>query len=189
MRIAFDPARAASLNLGDLDLGKLDGVDARFGGACAGAAAVCFEQANHAQGVEMVVDGACRASLSVTWPTASNPDQARRTWNDVDEAAEHGAYGVAALLVEGLTEYTVWERAKKGKGYDFWLRPKGNQGGMLLQGAARMEVSGIGPRSSSSLASRVIRKSRQMEPSDAPTLPGVVVVVDFRLPLTRLKCK
>ena len=83
---------------------------------------------------------------------AKHLEQARRTWNDTDEAAEHGAYGVAALLVDKLTDYTVWERAKKGKGYDFWLRRKGDQGGVLLQGAARMEVSVIGPGSGGQFA-------------------------------------
>ena len=138
-------------------------MDARFGGACAGAAATSFEQAGHAPGCEMGVDGACRTSMNVAWPAAPDPQQQRRTWNDADEAAEHGAYGVAALLVDGLTDYTVWERAKKGKGFDFWLRKKGDEGGALFQGAARMEVSGIGPRSSGSVSTRVSRKSKQME--------------------------
>ena len=89
----------------------------------------------------MVVTGALSSPpLPLTWPATT--DQARNCYNDRQFAAELGAYGIAVLLVERLTDLTVVERSRKGTGFDYWLGPKG-RAQPLFQDKQKLEVSGI----------------------------------------------
>lgn len=131
------------LRLEDLEAG-MPGITPRFGSALAEAAVVCLEEQHHTPGVEMRVDGDCDHQLAVGWDPDGDRAQRWRCWGDPEEATEHAAYGIAALLVSSLTEYTVVQRARKGPGFDYWLGPKNNTG-LLFQGTARLEVSGTLP--------------------------------------------
>jgi hypothetical protein len=126
----------------------------------------------------MTVRGTLEAKAEISWQ--SPDDQARRCWADPEVATEHGAYGVATLLVPEISDLTVVERSKKGAGFDYWLGEK-NDGGPLFQGKARLEVSGIRTGSESAVESRVKQKLRQTQPSDG-TLPAIIIVVEFGSP-------
>ncbi|MFH1007455.1 MAG: hypothetical protein V1800_08140 [Candidatus Latescibacterota bacterium] len=125
-------------------------------------------------------------SANIDWipPT----DQARRWWNDDQYATEHGAYCIAALLVEecGLE---VVERSKKKTGFDFWLGQKEAQG-PLFQDLTRLEVSGIRNGDRAQVESRVRQKINQTKVSDG-VLSAVIVVVEFGGPTTKMveRCK
>jgi hypothetical protein len=184
--IHFDPGRADVLNLDALQAG-MPGITPRVGAYLAEAAITCLEQENHAPNVHMQVDGECKHRLQVRWTEVGNPGQRALAWGDPDVATEHGACGIAALLVMELTDYTVIERARKGPGFDYWLGRKDGSA-LLFQEKARLEVSGVRRGDNPAIESRVRRKMRQIEPSDY-CLPGVVAVVEFGSPRTRVKTK
>lgn len=100
---------------------------------------------------------------------------------------EHGACGIAVLLVDSLTEYTVVERSQKGTGIDYWLGKKGANE-PLFQAKARLEISGIRQGGEKDIETRVRRKETQIAPSDG-SLPGIIVVVEFSAPRARMRTK
>lgn len=115
-------------------------------------------------------------SEEVHWESANA--QARRTWNDPQEATEHGAVGVAALLILQKTEHAVLKRARKGTGFDYWLGPESQH---PFQHKARLEVSGLLKGTASAVRTRVRQKVEQTKLS-ARTLPAYIVVVEFGAP-------
>lgn len=182
----FNPSMTNTLNLEDLALG-LPGVTPRIGAYYAEAAGVCLQEEEHRPGVSLVIGGALAHQVEVYWELQEQTEQLERAWRDREVATEAGAYGVAALLIDQLTDYTVVERSRKGPGFDYWLGPK-QLATELFQGTARLEVSGIRRGSAVDIAARVRQKTRQIEPSDG-ILPGVVVVVEFGSPQTRVRTK
>jgi hypothetical protein len=144
------------------------------------AGAVCLDQHGHPKGVEMRVSGDFAEIFNLYWPDVT--DQMRRFWNDAEVATEHGAYGIACLLIRSLTPFTVIERSRKGTGFDYWL---GSEGDFLFQKKARLEVSGIGKGSAQQIAYRVNVKLKQTARSDG-TLPAYVIVVEFSAPTSQV---
>jgi hypothetical protein len=112
----------------------------------------------------------------------------RRTWNDLEEAVEHGAYGLAALIIAEHTHLEVVERSRKGTGFDYWLGQKGEGGGALFQHAARMEVSGIQHGDDKTIEARVRKKLEQTTRTDG-TLPAFIVVIEFSTPRVQVVTK
>lgn len=184
--VKFNPSLADALDLNSLRDGML-GITPVVGAFFAEAASICLEQQDHRSGIEMQVEGDCQHRVSVSWTESDNPGQAQRAWSDEQIATENGAYGIAALLIDRLTDYTVVERSRKGPGFDYWLGRKGVTT-PLFQDKARLEVSGVRRGDDSMVASRVRQKINQMKPSDG-TLPGVAVVVEFGSPRTRVNTK
>jgi hypothetical protein len=162
-----------------LDLDRLrEGLPAitvAFGAAVAEAAAVCFDSRGHSCGVTMAVQGSYSRSYQVHWSSVT--DQMHRCWADPNVATEHGAYGVAFLLIRELTDFTVIERSCTGTGFDYWLG-KDND---IFQKKARLEVSGILSGDHQEVKRRVEVKKRQTKRSDGK-LPAYVVVVEFGAP-------
>jgi hypothetical protein len=112
------------------------------------------------------------------WPPVD--DQARRCHNDLQEATERGAYGIAMLIVCDLTGMVVVERSKKGPGFDYWLGDDDDD--LLFAGKARLEVSGVLLGSRPQIQARVRQKKEQIKPSDH-LAPGYVAVVEFGTPV------
>jgi len=161
------------------------GITPACGESLAQAASVSLEAQGHQSPQLMIVDGSISHRHVVAWGAVD--DQMRRCWNDLEEAAEHGAYGIAALVVAEHTTFEVVERSRKGTGFDYWLGPKGGDD-TLFQRAARLEVSGIQRGDSSAVNARVRRKLKQTEPSDG-VLPAYVIVVEYGTPLVRIADK
>ena len=178
------PGRIAVLNLSRLDHG-MPGISPSFGRSMAEAASVCLQQQGHRSGVELVVAGSFQSRFRIEWDRVN--EQAMRTWADPEVATEHAACGIAALLIEELTDLTVIERARKGGGFDYWLGPKSSST-PLFQAAARMEVSGIRRGSPAVVRARVRQKVEQTRASDhaVGTMPALVVVVEFSRPLSEV---
>jgi hypothetical protein len=179
-----------TLNLDTLEDEKrtgMPGISKRRGGSFKEAAITCLEENGHAPGVSIEVDGDSNLSIKVIWTIEGNADQRLDSWRDRSEAAEHGAYGIAALLIDLLTEYTVIDRSKKGTGFDYWLGKKG-MNAPLFQDKARMEVSGILKGNESDIKGRVRQKENQIAPSDG-SLPGIIAVVEFSAPRARMRTK
>ena len=169
------------LNLNDLKAG-LPGVSKARGAEHAEACLVCFELHQHPIGVELEVRGNFDERFRVMWSDTLT-EQIQRAWNDVDDATESGACGIAFLLIEALTEYTVVRQSRKGTGFDYYLGYKDN---LVFQDAARLEISGIFKASSErDMMRRVEQKLEQTNPSDG-TLPAYIAVVEFSNPVAYL---
>lgn len=177
----IDKAVIKEIHLNTL-LNETPGITRAVGETFAEAAAVCLEDQRHRSGIAMNVDGDFTGAFSIAWEETTA--QMRRCWADMQFATEVGAYGIAVLLVQELTELTVVERARKGTGFDFWLGNKGDSG-RLFQGKERLEVSGILSGEETIVRSRVRQKLGQTNRSDGK-LPALIIVVEFSKPRSRV---
>ena len=196
--------RAYMLDLNELGTDDIPGITREKGNELAQAGAVCLQLQSHPQAVQFSVRGYVRRTFGLVWPLAS--EQAMRTWNDLDEAAEDGAVGIAALLAFKEIGYQVVLRSRKSTGIDYWLGDKDVSNISELEQAAtealrevllddelvvraRMEVSGIRLGNDAVVRARVKRKLDQTKRSDNWGLPGYVVVVEFGRPLAEVRAK
>ena len=152
--------------------------------ALAEAAGVCLESQGHEQLTLITIRGYVSSGLPLVWPQVT--DQALRTWNDLQEATEFGATGVAVLLARHELGYMAVERSPKGTGIDYWLGEDSDT--LSLERKARLEISGILSGSGGQVRVRVNEKLKQTLPSDGP-LPVFVVVVEFGTPLAEVQRK
>jgi hypothetical protein len=192
------------LNLNELDTDDIPGITREKGNDLAQAGAVCLHLHRHQQGVRFVVQGFVSKTYALAWPPVT--EQALRTWNDPDEAAEDGAAGIAALLAIREIGYPVVLRSRKTTGFDYWLGDKDTSNisqpeqaatkalreviqdnDMVVRG--RMEVSGIRRGDNAVVRARVRRKLSQTNRSDALGLPAYVIVVEFGRPLAEVRAK
>ena len=96
-------------------------------------------------------------------------------------ATEHGAYGVAFLIIGVASNFAAIERSARGTGFDYWL---GDDDG-LFQRKARLEVSGMLTGGISAVNKRVAEKIGQTKRS-AGTLPAYAVIVEFGGPMAKV---
>lgn len=171
--------RAENLDLRDLQLG-LPAITPAFGAALAEAGAICLNDQGHALGAFIRVVGSYNRSFALFW--AMPTDQMRRCWNDVDYTTEQGAYGIALMLMQRLTGFTVVERSRRGTGFDYWLGEASDGAGLPFQKLARLEVSGIRRGSRSQIQARVTLKLAQVQTS-GELEPAYVAVIEFSQPL------
>jgi hypothetical protein len=181
MTVTFTTNEAFGISLEILRRGS-PGITSAFGTSMAEAASVCLAGRGHSSPTSMPVRGAVAAEATVEWEPPT--EQACRCWDDPDVATEHGAYGVAALLIPAISDLHVIERSRKGTGFDYWLGRKGDPG-PLFQGRARLEVSGILSGNDSAVSTRLNQKLRQTDRSRG-SLPAVVVIVEFGGPQSRV---
>ncbi len=169
------------LDLNELDTDDIPGITREKGNDLAQAGAVCLELQQHRQRVHFTVRGYVTKTFALAWlPTT---EQAIRTWNDPDEAAEDGAAGIAVLLAIREIGYPVILRSRKTTGIDYWLGDRNitnisqseQAATMALREAlqdndlvvrGRMEVSGIQRGKDSIVRARVKRKLNQTNRSD-----------------------
>jgi hypothetical protein len=172
----MDSTPKKTLNLVALAEG-MPGLTPACGISLAESAAVCLEDRSHKTGAAFYLTGIKAEQFPMEWPFVD--EQQRRSHNDLQEATERGAYGIAILIVCDLTGKVVVERSKKGPGFDYWLGEEDDD--LLFSGKARLEVSGILSGSSSLVQARVRQKKEHVKPSDH-LAPGYVAVVEFSTP-------
>ena len=162
-------------------LGKgLPAITPAFGATLAEACAICLNNQGYIQGIELTVKGEFTAVFKLYWQEVT--DQMLRCWNDSEYTTEQAAYGIAFLIIQELTDYTVIERSRRGTGFDYWLGKKGDNNELPFQNAVRLEVSGIRKGDDSRIKARIKQKLEQVSPTDG-TLPAYIVVVEFSNPL------
>lgn len=147
------------------------------------AAAVCLVSNSHAPGANISIHGYLTKTDTLDWTPPNS--QVHSAWSDLHEATEHGAYGVAALLVEELTSLTIMERARKKTGFDYWVGPKGTNM-PLFQNKRRLEVSGILRGTQSMVTQRLNTKIAQVTGVPSP-LQALVVIIEFGAPLGHMR--
>jgi hypothetical protein len=160
----------------------MPGLEPYLGGTLANAAAVCLDSNNHVSGVMLAVSGQYRRRVEVHWQQLT--DQVRRSYADLEEATEFGAAGVAIAELRTISDFVVVQRAKKGKGFDYWISRDGQPSGPLFQNCIPLEVSGILKGDKFQLERRVKIKKEQISVANIPN--GKVAVVEFGTPQTRI---
>ena len=125
-----------------LDLNELGNgfpaITPAFGKALAEAGAICLDSQGHEQGVLLQVQGDHNSRYSLAWPAVTG--QMQKCWNDLDVATEHGAIGIAILLIKKVIGHAPIQRSRKGTGFDYWM---GDDSPMPFQSKARLEISRI----------------------------------------------
>jgi hypothetical protein len=146
-------------------------------------AAMCLSL-RHRSGVTLSVSGEHSTQFALKWNGLS--EQHSKSLRDLQEATEHGACGLAILLVTEITGKKVIERAAKGLGFDFWLGDKEED--LPFQGCTRLEISGILNGSDSDIQARIGKKRAQVSISDSLG-PAYLAVIEFGAPIARIECK
>ncbi len=146
------------------------------------AAAVCLDFHGHTNGKLLTVEGDLEGQFELVWAEVSQ--QMKDSRNDMDYTVESGAYCLAMLVIEKLTNLKVTKQSQKRTGFDYWL---GDNNDMIVQNKARLEVSGILKGSKGQINQRLKEKVKQTKKSDNLKLPAYVVVVEFSQPLVKIK--
>jgi hypothetical protein len=178
----------SSLHLQALSSGDFGNLTAFCGGFLAESAAVCFEDRTHKPGVSLTVRGISDKVFSIRW--AAVTEVHRRCYNDLQDATEDAAYGIAILLMRELTGKKIVERSPKGKGkgFDYWIG-ESDDDDLIFNNKARLEVSGILDGDDREIASRVRTKVKQVEVSDRYGFPAYIAVIEFGQPKARIELK
>lgn len=146
---------------------------------------MCLDSQQHQNPVALSIQENGTTDCPLLWPTVD--DRMRRTWNDAEDATEHGAMGVAILLTINLLGYRVVERMKKGKGVDFLLIHESAEVADQSQ-LAWLEISGIRHGNAASIGARLRQKLKQTEKQD-DSGPAYVIIVEFSRPVARTSAR
>jgi hypothetical protein len=151
-------------------------------GTWADACIILLEQREHIPGVNMEVSGYLKEACQLTWGSVTN----RLGYEDNQNLAEWGAYGMALLLVYSMTDYTFISRSIKGTGIDIWLGKSTTDDEFNFfasdEPVARLECKGT--RNKNSVGKHLKQGLSQSSKSDTTGLPLLVISVDFETPLT-----
>lgn len=139
----------------------------------------CLNHNSHQSGIK------CRntsgdSDYELNWDTEVN-DIIKRTHNDIQDATEIGAEGMAAIFANELTPYQIILRSAKKTGIDYWLGNR-NDGKLLFQKSARLEISGLIKGSDAEFRRRIKKKKDQTKQSVNTKLPAYVAITDFGEP-------
>ena len=170
------------LNLNNLGKGDIPAISPRVGASLAEAGGVCLESQGHTQGVRLTVRGYCDKSYALAWPPIT--EQSCRSWNDPENATEHGAMGIAILIAKEEIGYEIIRRSWKGTGFDYWMGMASDEG---FVNKAGLEISGIRKGDNSIIRARVRQKIQQTGQSDHTQLEIYVIVVEFGRPLAEVQ--
>jgi hypothetical protein len=137
------------------------------------AAVVCLDGQGHAQNCHLEVEGDFSEKFRISRCGATAAMKASH--NDDVKAVEHGAEGIAFLLMLRLTPYRVVQQSKRGHADDWWLAPRGR----LFQDAARLECSGVLAGDHEETARRTKEKVGRLTRA-RPTRPTYICVTNFK---------
>lgn len=146
------------------------------------AAAVCLGFHGHKSGKSLTIEGDLQGQFELVWTEVTQKMKDSRS--DMDYTVESGAYCLAMLVVEKLTNLKVTRQSQKRTGFDYWL---GDADKVAMQHKARLEVSGILKGSKGQINQRLKEKVEQTKKSDKLNLPAYVVVVEFSQPLIKIR--
>ena len=150
------------------------------------AAAFCLRNCGHTSGVVLTVQGKHKKSYAVKW-RVKHTEKLKRTFGDHQVAAELGAEGMAALLIERHTGHRVHTRTFKGPGFDYYIGPDPDPHVIVPVNAGRLEISGIMKSSDTVVRSRVKQKQKQTRKSKDLKIPAFVIVSEFGTPQSHVQ--
>lgn len=83
------------------------------------AAAVCLDFHGHEPGRLLTIEGDLQGQFELVWTKVTQKMKDSRS--DMDYTVESGAYCLAMLVVEKLTNLKVTRQSQKRTGFDYWL--------------------------------------------------------------------
>jgi len=147
------------------------------------AAAVCLDYHQHPQEVLLSLNiGTTHKQFKLIWKKVTQ--KIRDSRNDMDYTVESGAYCLAMMVIQKLTDYMVIKQSKKGTGFDYWIGRTPID--TSFQEEARLEVSGILKGTTGRINQRLKEKVEQTSRSDNMGLPAFIVVVEFGNPTIKI---
>lgn len=146
------------------------------------AAAVCLDYHEHEANKVLLVEGDLQGQFELSWREVTQ--RMRDSRSDMEYTVESGAYCLAMLVIEKLTGLRVTKQSQKRSGFDYWLGDREKFG---VQGQARLEVSGILNGSRGQINQRLKEKVEQTKKSDNLNLPAYVVIVEFSIPMMKIR--
>ena len=163
-------------------------------GAAYQAVQVALAEAGHVSEVSCEVKDRTELRFTVVFQWTEPEERAKkRSWRQIQRCIEWAAEGIAFLLVEEFTRFTVVEQAETAiaPGIDYYLGMKGevdcDSEEEFPTHAARLEVSGILKESrGNSMRTRVQEKIDQTKQSDAFGTPAIIIVIEFSAPAANL---
>ena len=163
----------------ELELGKLAGVqprlDAELMAAFVQAARVCLDR-HHSSPIELsMVEDEFESRVGLGWVPAT--DTMKRSWGNQNDVIEWGAVAVTLMMLGGVRGLVATQRAQRGSGADYYVSPQ-DASDEDLEGAIRLEVSGLDSGEVQDLARRLRQKVDQLKDGNSNT-PGIAVVVGF----------
>lgn len=151
------------------------GVSAAVCESFAEAAEICFAR-HHRPPETLLSIRCCGSSTSTLLPWNEPTEDARRAWNNRDDATRDAAYVVSLATIESELGFVALARAETLSGADYYV---GQPGCDDLETAHRVEVSGVDTGDQTSLRRRLREKLRQAA-EGASNLPAMASVVGFR---------
>ena len=146
------------------------------------AASVCLDNQGHQSGKVIKIEGDLEGQYELLW--AEVTEQMRNSRNDLEDAVEGGAYCLAMLIIEKMTNLKVVKQSQKRTGFDYWLGEESSPG---FQKYARLEVSGILQGTRGQINQRLREKVIQTKKSDNLSIPAYIVIVEFSRPIIKVK--
>ncbi|MEM6699495.1 MAG: hypothetical protein AAF599_13925, partial [Bacteroidota bacterium] len=129
------------------------------------------------------IEGTLSEQFSLSWEDIGL--KVRRSWNNLNEAVEDAAYGLAVLAIWELTDYQVAKQSFKGSRFDYWLGEKNFEDEPFLE-KAKLEVSGILNGTTAQINQRLKEKIEQTKRSSNLKLPTFVFIVEFSNPTIKI---
>ena len=103
---------------------------------------------------------------------------------DDKKLVDFGACAIALLLIPKLTDYRAIQQSALGTTIDYYLAPQDQNGDLIFNHAARLEVSGILKESeTNTVENRIKSKLRRLKESRLPTY---VIIVEFSQPWSQM---
>jgi hypothetical protein len=139
------------------------------------AAEVCLAR-HHTPPETLLSIRCCGSSTSATLQWTEPADDARRAWNNRDDAVRDAAYIVSLATLESELGLVALSRAETRTGADYYV---GQPGPLDLETAYRLEVSGVDTGDQARLRGRLREKLHQAAEGSS-NLPAFASVVGFQ---------
>lgn len=137
---------------------------------------VCLDRHHRSPADFDLVSNGQRLSTKVRWKPVDRP--VRGAWGNRIDATEAGAYACILAAVELAQGLVAVERADTGTGADYYVAVAGEPLNDL-EGAYRLEVSGLDAGSRAAIRARLEQKRNQAA-AGVSALPALAGVVGFR---------
>jgi len=141
------------------------------------AARVCLDRHHKPPVMFVIQDGGADAKASAEWEPADERCEAAYA-NEID-TTEWGAYACALASTELQRGLVAIHRAQTKTGADYYLAPVGS-GVDDLEGAIRLEISGIDKGTFRDIEVRLLEKVEQARRGKG-NLPALATVVGFQM--------
>jgi len=146
---------------------------------------VCFHHNGHKRGVRLIVNYDGKDHIyEVNWKGYITK-RLLNAYKEKKRATDFAACTLSLILVRELTEYTAIEQSCIGTTIDYYLKLKKQDGDMIFNYSARLEVSEILTETEdNTIEGRINQKIKRLKPEGE--LPDLISVVEFGKPSSKM---